>query len=31
EAATKAMAVALREAVSMDKKGRGVPSTKGAM
>jgi imidazoleglycerol-phosphate dehydratase len=31
EAATKAMAVALREAVSIDRKGRGVPSTKGAM
>jgi len=31
EAATKALAVALREAASLDKKGRGVPSTKGAM
>jgi imidazoleglycerol-phosphate dehydratase len=31
EAATKALAVALREAVEMDKKGRGVPSTKGSM
>ena len=31
EAATKAFAVALREAASIDKKGRGVPSTKGSM
>ncbi len=31
EAATKALALALRQATSMDKKGRGVPSTKGAM
>ena len=31
EAATKALAVALREAVSIDKKGSKVPSTKGAM
>ena len=31
EAATKALAVALREAISIDKKARGVPSTKGAM
>lgn len=31
EAATKALAVALREATSIDKKGRGIPSTKGSM
>lgn len=31
EAATKALAVALREAVTIDKKGRGIPSTKGSM
>ncbi|MFQ5969808.1 MAG: imidazoleglycerol-phosphate dehydratase [Nitrososphaerales archaeon] len=31
EAATKALAVALRIASSVDRKGRGVPSTKGAM
>lgn len=31
EAATKALAVALRMASSLDRKGRGVPSTKGAM
>ena len=31
EAATKALAVALRMASSVDRKGRGVPSTKGAM
>lgn len=31
EAATKAFAVALREAASIDKKGRGIPSTKGSM
>ncbi len=31
EAATKALAVALREAASIDKKGRGIPSTKGSM
>lgn len=31
EAATKALAVALREAVTIDKKARGIPSTKGSM
>jgi len=31
EAAIKALAVALRKAVEVDKKGRGVPSTKGSM
>lgn len=31
EAATKALAVALRESMNIDKKGRGVPSTKGSM
>ena len=31
EAATKALAVALREAVTIDKMGRGMPSTKGSM
>lgn len=31
EAAAKALAVALREAASIDRKGRGIPSTKGAM
>ena len=31
EAATKALAVALRMASSVDRKGRGIPSTKGAM
>jgi len=31
EAATKALAVALREAASIDKKASGIPSTKGSM
>ncbi|MFQ5941581.1 MAG: imidazoleglycerol-phosphate dehydratase [Nitrososphaerales archaeon] len=31
EAATKALAVSLREATSIDRKGRGIPSTKGSM
>lgn len=31
EAAIKALAIALRQAASIDKKGRGVPSTKGSM
>ncbi len=31
EAALKAFAVALRMAISMDRKRKGVPSTKGAM
>lgn len=31
EAAAKALAIALREAASMDKRGRGAPSTKGTM
>ncbi len=31
EAAVKALAVALREAINIDKKGRFIPSTKGSM
>jgi imidazoleglycerol-phosphate dehydratase len=31
EAATKALAVALREAANIDKKASGIPSTKGSM